>query len=87
VGVLPARVRDEVWLRIRSTAGSGRAIMIHSTRGEQRLSFRVHNHKWAVQDFDGLVLIQRPSGDALVEEPQAVKVPQGWSNAARRRRR
>lgn len=34
--------------------------MVHSTRGEQRLAFRVHHHEWEPTDFDGLSLMMRP---------------------------
>lgn len=61
VGHVSARVRELLWLRIVDDIGRGRAIMVHSVRGEQRLSFRVHNHEWEPVDFDGLRLMMRPA--------------------------
>lgn len=83
VGVLPARVRDQVWERVCSTAGTGRAIMVHAARGEQRVSFRVHQHNWQVVDADGLTLIRRPYETG---EDSSNGAPRGWSYASRRRR-
>ena len=82
VGVLPARVRDEVWDRVCTTAGTGRAIMVHTARGEQRLAFKVHQHSWEVIDVDGLKLMRRPAAGHI----PAKESPYGWSNAGRRRR-
>lgn len=64
VGHLPARARDLLWLRIVEDVGRGRALMVHSTRGEQRLSFKVHNHAWAPVDLDGLTLMRRTTADS-----------------------
>jgi CRISPR-associated protein Cas2 len=61
VGHVSARVRELLWLRIVDDIGRGRAIMVHSVRGEQRLSFRVHNHEWEPVDFEGLRLMMRPA--------------------------
>jgi len=46
VGHLPARVREHLWLRILEDVGRGRALMVWSRQGEQRLDFRTHNHAW-----------------------------------------
>jgi len=59
VGHLSARVRERLWERIVDDVSRGRAIMVWSTRNEQRLQFRVHNHSWTVEDFDGLSLMRR----------------------------
>ncbi|PZR51719.1 type I-E CRISPR-associated endoribonuclease Cas2 [Xylanimonas oleitrophica] len=64
VGHLPARVREMLWLRVVEDVGRGRALMVWSTRGEQRLAFRVHNHAWAVEDFDGLALVRRQTAES-----------------------
>ena len=58
-GHLPARVRIHLWERILEDVGHGRAIMVWSTKNEQRLQFLVHNHSWEVVDFDGLQLMRR----------------------------
>ena len=83
VGHLPARVRDLIWDRIVEMVGSGRALMIHSTTGEQRLAFKVHGHDWVPEDHDGIHLMRRPSGTGSAP---AKPPPEGWSIASRRRR-
>lgn len=90
VGHVSARVRQHIWERTCELAGSGRAILVHSARGEQRLAFLVHNHDWVPTDLDGLTLMLRPNPSApLVAdnggEPKAPP-PERWSIAARRRR-
>lgn len=60
VGHLSARLRDTVWDRVVEDVGRGRAIMVESSRNEQRLTFRVHNHTWQPTDLEGLHLMLRP---------------------------
>lgn len=86
VGHLPARVRDLLWETVVELVGSGRAILVHSTRGEQRLAFRVHNHAWAPTDFDGVQLMLRPQEPDGIEASGTTRPRTGWSNARRRRR-
>jgi CRISPR-associated protein Cas2 len=82
VGVISTRVRDLLWDHVVELAKDGRAIMVHSARGEQRLAFRVHRHDWAPIDIDGLHLMLRPADpDATKLAPRA-----GWSTASHRRR-
>jgi CRISPR-associated protein Cas2 len=64
VGHVPARVRDLLWLRITEDVSRGRALMVHTTRTEQRLTFRVHNHAWEPVDHEGLTLIRRQTADS-----------------------
>ncbi len=59
VGHVPARVRDLMWDRVIEFVDDGRALMVHTTRGEQRLAFRVHGHDWTPVDFDGVTLMRR----------------------------
>ena len=81
VGHISARVRDRLWARVIDLAGPGRALMVFQVRGEQRLSFKVHDHHWTPVDVDGVTLMRRPS------EPSVnPAMPGGWSKAARRRR-
>ncbi|MDG4765928.1 type I-E CRISPR-associated endoribonuclease Cas2e [Solwaraspora sp. WMMD406] len=83
VGHVTARVRDRLWGRVVELAGPGRALMVYQVRGEQRLSFKVHDHHWQPVDFDGIMLMRRPA------DPAAVSVgppPSGWSKASKRRR-
>lgn len=84
VGHLPARVRDELWDRTTDLIGNGHALMIHSSDGEQHLSFRVHGHDWQPDDHDGILLMRRPPRDGT--PGQQKPPPENWSIAARRRR-
>ncbi|MCP2292047.1 type I-E CRISPR-associated endoribonuclease Cas2e [Nocardia amikacinitolerans] len=79
VGVVSARVRDLAWQRVVELCKDGRAIMIHTTRGEQRLSFKTHRHDWEPIDIDGIHLMRRPhTGDGKTGGPRT-----GWSKASR----
>lgn len=82
VGHVTARVRDLLWQEVTANAKDGRAIMVHSVRGEQRLSFKVHRHDWQPTDFDGIDLMMRPI------DPTATGggMRRGWSKASRYRR-
>lgn len=61
VGNVNARVREELWKRICENVKDGRATMVYSTNGEQKLDFLVHNTSWVPVDFDGIKLIRKPS--------------------------
>jgi len=78
VGQVSARVRDEIWKRVRESAKSGRATMVFSTNNEQRMDFRVYNTGW--QPIDGLKLMLRPS-PSHIKELDELKT--GFSKAAR----
>ena len=82
VGHVTARVRDRLWGRVVELAGPGRALMVYQVRGEQRLSFKVHDHHWHPVDFDGIMLMRRPADPAAT----AAAPPTGWSKASKRRR-
>lgn len=83
VGQVSARVRDEIWKRVKDSAKSGRATLVFSTNNEQRMDFRVHNTSWEPIDFDGLKLMLRPS-PARVKRLSELRM--GFSNAARMRK-
>jgi len=83
VGQVSARVRDEIWKRVRESSKSGRATMVFSANNEQRLDFRVHNTNWEPIDFDGLKLMLRPS-PMRVQKKSELRM--GFSNAARMRK-
>lgn len=68
VGHISARVREEMWRRVVEFVGDGRAIMVHSKHGEQRLAFQVHGHDWTPADHDGVVLMRRPAGSEHVSD-------------------
>ncbi len=61
VGFLSRRVRDRLWARVVEMIGDGRALMIFAVRSEQRLGFLTFGHDWRAEDFDGLMLMRRPS--------------------------
>ncbi|MCU1613180.1 MAG: CRISPR-associated protein Cas2 [Frankiales bacterium] len=85
VGHVSTRVRDLLWLNVCEMTSGGRALMVFSVPGEQRMDFRVHNHYWVPTDFDGLTLMMRPASEPSTpvgDEPP----PPGWSAASRRRK-
>jgi CRISPR-associated protein Cas2 len=64
VGHVPARVRDRLWLRIVEDVSRGRALMVHTARNEQGMTFRVHNHAWEPVDHEGLILMRRRAAES-----------------------
>jgi len=82
VGQVNARVRDELWKRVKQNARNGRATMVYSAANEQKLDFRVHNTSWEPIDFDGLKLILRPSRFRVNKQSE---LNQGFSKASQRR--
>lgn len=60
VGNVSARIRDELWERILSLAGRGRAIMVYPARNEQGYVVRTYQYDWEPEEFDGLTLMMRP---------------------------
>ncbi|WP_406690397.1 type I-E CRISPR-associated endoribonuclease Cas2e [Saccharopolyspora sp. ID03-671] len=74
VGHISARVREEMWTRIVEFVAEGRALMVHSVRGEQRLAFQVHGHDWTPVDFDGITLMRRQSTPDYVPSAYAPAV-------------
>jgi CRISPR-associated protein Cas2 len=82
VGKVSARVREDLWKRVRENSKSGRATMVFSANNEQRMDFRVHNTSWEPIDFDGLKLMLRPSPARMQKLGQ---LRMGFSNAARMR--
>lgn len=80
-GRISARVRDRLWAQVVEMCKDGRALLVFTSRGDQGLSFKVHNHSWEPVDVDGIALIRRP--DETKRDPPMRK---GWSNASRRRR-
>lgn len=60
VGNISARVREELWDRVCKNLKTGRATMVFSAAGEQKMDFCVHNSAWQPVDYDGLKLIRRP---------------------------
>ena len=90
VGHVSRRIRDLLWERVQDGIGRGRALMVYSSRNEQRLAFMTFGHDWEPTDFDGLQLMMRrgrshprvpPGMDANVSD-----TPKAWSWAGRRRK-
>jgi CRISPR-associated protein Cas2 len=61
VGQVNARVRENIWERVKKFVKRGRATMVYSANNEQQLGFKVHNSEWEPIDFDGIKLMLRPS--------------------------
>lgn len=83
VGHVTTRVRELLWERVIELAKDGRAIMVHTSRGEQRLAFRVHRNQWQPVDLDGVTLIRRPPPESKEHSPD---IRPGWSSASHWRR-
>jgi CRISPR-associated protein Cas2 len=83
VGNVTTRVRNLLWARVVELSGNGRALMVYSVRGEQRLSFKVHGHHWKPADYEGITLIRRPDHDS---EPASATTPTNWSKVGNRKR-
>lgn len=81
VGQVSARVRDQLWERIKDTTKEGRVTMVFNTNNEQRLDFRVHNSAWEPIDFDGIKLMLRPSPSRI---KQLGELRLGFSKASKR---
>lgn len=85
VGHVSARVRDLLWLNVCEMTSGGRALIVFSVPGEQRMDFRVHNHHWTPTDFDGLTLMMRPRTESSTPTSPDPAQP-GWSLASKRRK-
>ena len=80
VGNPSRRIREELWKRVQHEVNDGRAVLVWSSDGEQRLRFDVHQHSWKPVDVDGLTLIRRPPPENDLPERRT-----GWSQARGRR--
>ena len=83
IGQVSKRVREALWERICQNLKNGRATMVFSTSGEQKMAFRVHNSVWTPVDFDGIVLMKRPLPQAIGQKIPSFKP--GFSKAAKQR--
>ncbi len=81
VGQVSGRVREAIWDRVCKNLKNGRATMVFTTNGEQRMDFRVHNTNWVPVDFDGIKLMRRPLPQTV--QP-AENLKPGFSLAAKR---
>lgn len=83
VGQVSRRVREELWSRVIELSGNGRALLLYTTAGEQRLAIKSHGHHWVPEDHDGITLMRRPPLDDGTDIPPPTR---SWSAAGRRRR-
>lgn len=81
VGNLSSRVRDLLWDRICDNVQHGQATMVYSASGEQKMSFRVHNTKWEIVDYDGIKLMRRPGNRKQYEERKGEKEQKRYGKA------
>lgn len=79
VGRVSARVRDQLWDRVRELVGVGRALMVHSAQNEQGMAFRTYGHDWEPTDFEGITLMMRPNSN---QKKQHSERRAGWSRAS-----
>lgn len=82
VGNVSRRVREELWSRVVSMIGNGRALLVYTAPNEQRLALETFGHHWIPEDFDGVTLMRRPAGNHSDDGAGQ----SGWSAASRRRR-
>ncbi len=62
VGRVSALVRDKLWEKVCDSAGTGGAMLIHSSDQEQGYAMRLCGvTKRQLADFEGLTLVQIPS--------------------------
>lgn len=83
VGNLSARVREMLWQRVCESVRSGRATMVFSAPGEQKMDFRVHNTTWKPVDFDGIKLMQRPIQSQAKANVQSDEITKNFSKASK----
>lgn len=83
VGHVSTRIREELWQRVMSMIGNGRALLVYSARTEQGLAVKTFGHHWKPEDFEGVTLMRRPPQD---DGSGVQAVSPGWSAASRRRR-
>lgn len=82
VGRVSARVRDNLWERVKECVKNGRATMVYNTNNEQRMEFRLHNSENEIVDYDGLKLVMKPCKH---KHSSADEQRNGFSNAAKYR--
>jgi len=87
VGQVSARVRDEIWDQVKEHCRNGRAVLVFTASGEQRLDFRVHGDTWEPIDFDGIKLMLRPTTTRLRAKRAETHDGRssGFSNASKQR--
>lgn len=70
VGTTTARVRDQLWLELTDSLGTGRAALIYPSDTEQGYEVRTAGEtRYLPIDVDGLTLIARPERSHYDNEP------------------
>lgn len=82
VGILNAKVREELWERICSNLKNGQATMVYSTNNEQGFDYKVHNTSWEPVDYEGIKLMRRPAFDLKRDLNKSI-LKDGFSNASK----
>ena len=82
VGHVSRRVREALWERICQNLKNGRATMVFTANGEQKMAFCVHNTAWSPVDLDGITLMRRPLPHMLGRDTD---LKPGFSKAAKHR--
>lgn len=80
VGRVSARVRENIWERVKKFSKNGKATMVFRAKNEQHLDFKVYNSEWEPIDFDGIKLMLRPSPSRT---KKLSEVRLGYSKASR----
>ncbi len=73
VGNVSARVREELWKRVREHIRTGQATLVYSANNEQNMEFRVHNTVRVPVDYDGITLMLQPSEQYMKTNGAALK--------------
>lgn len=75
VGNVSARVRDNLWERVKKNIGNGEATIVYNTNNEQGFTFKTTRPSKKIVDLDGLEFVKFLSNPDLVQH--------GFSNAAK----
>lgn len=82
VGNFNTKVREQLWQRVRESAGVGEATMSYATRNEIGYQFETHNSTRIPIDYDGIPLIMIPKEYKV----EGSKLNSGFSDAAKFRK-
>ena len=61
VGSASAKIRDNLWERIRSSVKGGKALMVYNTNSVQGFEFREFNEDYDIIELDRIKLIRIPN--------------------------
>lgn len=75
VGNVNARIRDQLWERIKRNVGNGEATLVYTTNNELGYTFRTTRRDHLVVDYDGIPLMKKVAAKKTVKH--------GFSKAAR----